>query len=91
MLENSVRRSGAILILILRLVIHILSHSVITISRIVMVPGHAVSSLRLVELTQPRLIPLADSVGRCIMDFVRREETSSLSVVNWATCIRAVL
>lgn len=78
------RRLGKFLVLILQLALYILSHSVITISRKVMVPVHGVSSLRLVEINHPYLILFINSIGRWIMDFSRIGETSALSMFYWA-------
>ncbi|KAF3675404.1 hypothetical protein FXO38_04774 [Capsicum annuum] len=60
MLENDLRRNGAILVLILRQVLHILSHLVIIIFKAIVDLGYREPSLRLVELSQPYHIPFSD-------------------------------
>lgn len=58
---------------ILRLFLYVLSYLVVVIFGAIVNLGHKVPYLSLVVLSQPYLIPLADFVGRGIMDFVRKE------------------
>lgn len=64
------RRAMEIMVPILRLVLYFLSQPVNIFFREIADLGHRVPNLKVVELSLPHLIPLANYVGWCIMDFL---------------------